>query len=451
MAGIITFGGLATGLDTNRIIDQLVRLERRPIDLLDQQVAAVQATQSSIGTLQAKLATLRGAAAALRTVDDVLVRQASSSDETVLGAAAGAGAARGSTTISVLQLAHGSVAGSQVGLASASATVASGPGTFQFQVGGGDVHQVAVDATTTLQDLAGAINDANAGVTAAAVNVGTAASPDFRLVLQSTASGASSTITILQDDTSLAVQTTQAGQNAKFTVQGFSATFERESNSFSDVLPGVTFTAKAVGTATVTVDDDTKAIVEKARALATAFNDIVTFVAGQSNIQESADKNALDVGSLATDITARRIVDRLHTVFSEVLAGATGAKVNLSSLGFATQRDGTILFDEGKFTAALASDAAGTAQVFAGNGVGAGIANDLATLIDGLSGAGGTLTTHSSALSDQLHLLQDQIDTSQRAVDTFEQGLREQFNALESFVNGLQSQSQFLSQLFTGR
>src|SRR5439155_5943498 len=131
MAGLITVGGLATGLDTNSIIDQLVALEKRPVQLLGIEVQDVQATQTSINTLGSKLATLRSAAHALATTDGVLVRAATSSDTDVLAAAAGAGAQPGSVTLTATQLARGSVAGATVGVPAAMSTVASGPGTFQ--------------------------------------------------------------------------------------------------------------------------------------------------------------------------------------------------------------------------------------------------------------------------------------------------------------------------------
>ncbi|TMB51474.1 MAG: hypothetical protein E6J56_19145, partial [Deltaproteobacteria bacterium] len=113
-----------------------------------------------------------------------------------------------------------------------------------------------MDATTTLQGLVSSINALDAGVTASAVNLGTASSPDFRLEIVSKSTGATSTVTVTHDDTALAVQTAQAGQNAQFTVDGFSGTFERESNTFGDVLSGVTVTLRDKGTATVSVADD---------------------------------------------------------------------------------------------------------------------------------------------------------------------------------------------------
>ena len=445
MAGLITVGGLATGIDTNSIIDKLVALEKRPVALLGVEVQDVQATQTSINTLGGKLSTLRSAAHALGTTDGVLVRAATSSDTDVLAAAAGAGAQPGSVALTITQLARGSVAGATVGVASATSTVASGPGTFQFQVGSGTVKSVNVDATTTLQGLATAINALDAGVTASAVNLGTASSPDFRLEIASRATGATSTVTVTHDDTALAVQTAQAGQNAQFTVDGFSGTFERESNTFGDVLPGVTVTLRNRGTATVTVADDADAITAKVKTLVAAFNDIVTFVTGESQVTETQDKSDVALGSLATDSTVKHLVARLHEVFSESVGGAY---TNLSSLGLATQQDGTIAFDEGKFRTALGSDSTAVAATFAGAGTASGVAKDLSALIDGMTGSGGTLALHTTALNDQIRSLQDQIDAGQREVDAFEVNLRQQFTALETFVSGLKNQGSFLQQAF---
>ena len=445
MAGLITVGGLATGIDTNSIIDKLVALEKRPVALLGVEVQDVQATQTSINTLGGKLSTLRSAAHALGTIDGVLVRAATSSDTDVLAAAAGAGAQPGSVALTITQLARGSVAGATVGVASATSTVASGPGTFQFQVGSGTVKSVNVDATTTLQGLATAINALDAGVTASAVNLGTASAPDFRLEIASKATGATSTVTVTHDDTALAVQTAQAGQNAQFTVDGFSGTFERESNTFGDVLPGVTVTLRNRGTATVTVADDADAITAKVKTLVAAFNDIVTFVTGESQVTETQDKSDVALGSLATDSTVKHLVARLHEVFSESVGGAY---TNLSSLGLATQQDGTIAFDEGKFRTALGSDSTAVAATFAGAGTASGVAKDLSALIDGMTGSGGTLALHTTALNDQIRSLQDQIDAGQREVDAFEVNLRQQFTALETFVSGLKNQGSFLQQAF---
>jgi len=450
MAGAISVGGLSTGLDTNKIIDQLVRLERRPIDLLSDQVAATQRTKSAIGMLSSKLTAFRSAADALDTAAEVLVRRAASSDTTVATATAGSGAQRGTATLTVTRLARGSVAGATVGKPSDTDTVAAGPGTFRFQVGGGEAQSVALTATTTLQELANAITALDAGVSGTVVNFGTAAAPDYRLQLTSTDTGASSTITILNDGTDLAVQTTQTGLNAQFTVSGFSTTFEREANTFDDVLPGVTIALKAAGTTTVSIDDDVEAIVAKVQALVTAYNDIRGFVAGETTVESGGDQDELQLGSLAGNSTVRGVIGRLQETLTGALGAATTQYVNLASLGLATQRDGTILFTEATLRDALASNPTAVAQVFAGNGTDGGVASGLVSLITELTAADGAVSRQATSLDDRIASLQDEIDAGERNIQTFEVSLRQQFAALEGLVASLQSQGSFLAQALRG-
>ncbi|HEV7732946.1 MAG TPA: flagellar filament capping protein FliD [Candidatus Binatia bacterium] len=450
MAGLISIGGLVTGLDTNKMIESLVALERRPLDQLGKEISATNVTKSALATLQAKFLTFKTAADGLKTVGGVLVRKSSSSNESVLSAAAGAGAERGTATITTSQLARASVAGSTVGKTAASDTVAAGAGTFRFQVGSGDVQTVDIDATTTLQDLANAINDTDAGVTASAINAGTAASPDYRLQLQSRTTGESSTITIVQDDTQLAIQTSQTGLNAQFTVSGFSTAFERESNTFNDVLTGVTISLRSEGTSTVTVDDDVDAIVDKVTALAAAFNDIKTFVADESKIENAQGKDELITGPLAGNSTVRQLLERLQSTFSEAISGAEGSYVNLSSLGLATQKDGSVLFTEATLRSAIADDPNGVAAVFAGNDDSNGVAADLATLLADVTGSTGAFASQNTSLDARVRDMQDQIDQGTRNVDAYEDSLRLQFANLESLVASLQTQGNFLQSALGG-
>jgi flagellar hook-associated protein 2 len=345
----------------------------------------------------------------------------------------------------VTQLARGSVAGAATGVASAESTIASGAGTFAFHVGSGATQSVAVDGTTTLQGLADAINALGAGVTASAVNLGTSAAPDYRLQLVTQNTGAASTLTIEQDGTSLGVATSQTGLDAQFTLTGFTGTFSREANTFSDVLPGVTISLVATGTATVTVNDDPAKITEQVESLVAAFNDVVNFVTGESAVTAATDDEDTKLGSLAADSTVKRVLSRLHETFSAQFAGATTKFVNLSSLGIATKQDGTITFDKAKFEAALATDATAVAQVFGGNGTVSGIASNLATFLGEATGTGGVLGKHVTGLDDSIRAIKDRIDDGERHLARFEEGLVRQFTALERLVSGLQSQQTFLA------
>jgi len=448
MPGVIAVGGLATGLDTNELIDGLVKIRSQPLDLLNIQLSEVQATQTSFASLSSKFAALKTAVQALDSAAEFFVRKASSSATSVVTAAAGSGATAGSVSLTVTQLARISVASSATGVAATDDTIASGDGAFTFTVGGGAQQSVTVSATTTLADLVSAINGLGAGVTASAVNLGTEAAPDYRLQLTSNATGASNDIAIVTDDTNLGVTTTQSALNAQFTIDGFAGTFQRESNTFSDVLTGVTFNLVDEGTATVTVVDDAEAITAKVKAFVDAVNDVKSFVAAETQITTNADKS-VTLGSLATSSTAKRLVDQLQALVSAPLAGADTAYVNLSAVGIATQSDGTLKFDEAAFAAALADDPTAVSELFVGNGTAEGVANTIEAFVDDATGAGGSIFLVTSQLSKDVTSLLDQIDAEQRAIDAFKADLSAQFVALETLVGTLQQTSAFLSQAFS--
>jgi flagellar hook-associated protein 2 len=449
MAGLISIGGLATGLDTNKIIEQLLALERRPVAQLEADVQALRATQGAVTTVGSKLTALRDVAEGLRTASGVLAHAATSSAEGVLTVAAGAGAAKSSLTMTVTQLARASTALGAVGVGSATATIATGTGQLQFQVGAGDVQTVDLDGTTTLEGLAAAVNELDAGVVASAINLGTEAAPDWRLHLVGEDTGSASTITIVRDDTQLSVQTTLTGQDAQFTVSGIATTFARASNTFSDVLGGVTVSLKSLGTATVTVDEDPDTVVERVRGLVTAFNDLASFVRVRSGIESGGEGEDVVVGSLATS-SVRSLVTRLGAIVSAPIEGATTQFVNLSSLGISTQQDGTLALNETTLRGALAADSDGVAAVLSGVTGANGIADELTTWIDQATSTGGVLDAHEAALDERLRSLQDQIAIGERRLDKVELELRTRFAALEELVAGLQSQSSFLQSAFGG-
>ena len=70
--GTISIGGLATGLKTNDIIDQLVALERRSVDLLEAQRLQAKAQQKALQTFNTKVLAFLTVVDKVRTADDVL-------------------------------------------------------------------------------------------------------------------------------------------------------------------------------------------------------------------------------------------------------------------------------------------------------------------------------------------------------------------------------------------
>ena len=96
MASVQVSGG-GSGLDVNSLVTQLVAAERAPAQQrLTRAESGLDAKISALGTLRGALSTFQGAAGALRSESQLLVRKSEASDPTVLRASATASAASGS-------------------------------------------------------------------------------------------------------------------------------------------------------------------------------------------------------------------------------------------------------------------------------------------------------------------------------------------------------------------
>lgn len=104
MAGI-SFGGLASGLDTNSIVQQLISLESRPITLLTNQQTVLQNRVAAFKDLNTRLSALENAAFELTKVSNIISPKATSSKTDTLVATANSNATPGSYQVEVLRLA----------------------------------------------------------------------------------------------------------------------------------------------------------------------------------------------------------------------------------------------------------------------------------------------------------------------------------------------------------
>lgn len=104
MAGI-SFGGLASGIDSDSIIQQLISIESRPITLLAQQQTKLQSRVSAYQELNTRFNGLKNAAFELTKLASVVGRKASSANTNALVATANSQATPGSYQVEVLRLA----------------------------------------------------------------------------------------------------------------------------------------------------------------------------------------------------------------------------------------------------------------------------------------------------------------------------------------------------------
>ena len=460
----ISFGGLGNGVDFGQVVTELAKVQRLPIDALNTKKTNLQSKLTDYGTLGDKLLALQSAANAIRLPTSFDRTTTTVSDDTKLTAQAGAGAATGSYTVQVTQLAkaHQITNSTAKAVAATTTPIVSGSGTFTFKVGTGANQTVTLNDGATLDDLRSAINDLGAGVTASVINTGTTASPAYRLTLTATNTGAANAVTVVADTTNLdftntsgtgGSSTLQAGQNAIVVIGDPGQTtisIERESNVISDAIPDVTLTlkSKTVTTptpepVTVNISTDPDSVKTNIKALATAYNDIVKFV----NERTTYDISTKTGGIFFNESTAKNVLSQLRTALSGEVSGLPTYK-SLGSIGFKTERDGTVTVDEAKLDAALASNYSATKALFISQSTSSGIADRVVKAVDFLDAVDtGAFTVRKTAITSQIGKLTDEIGRKEDIASQYEERLRLQFASLDALLQKLKSQTSALQAL----
>ncbi|MGE5507513.1 MAG: flagellar filament capping protein FliD [Chitinophagales bacterium] len=183
---LFRIGGLATGLDTNSMIDSLMKVERQPEDLMKRRQQIFTWRKDYWGEINTKLLAVKTSLGSLLDRTKLLTKKITSSDDSALTATAGATAAAGEYSITVnalateSQLRSGSGAlglglGGKVNLTQAVNTDAAKlgvkitSGTFtingvRITINSGDY--LGTGNTADAKDILGKINASGAGVTA---------------------------------------------------------------------------------------------------------------------------------------------------------------------------------------------------------------------------------------------------------------------------------------------
>lgn len=437
----VYFSGMISGMDTEELIRQLMALERRPITLMKQKVSRIEEQQSAWRDVNTRLSNLESKLKELLDGDLFAAMKATSSAEEVAKATVRAGAPPATYRIEVKQLAQAHVvAGGEV----AEDLTLSGDGTLRLQVGSGEVQTVTLQAGASLHDVAKAINDQAEGVRASVVNVdGTS----LRLVLEGLASGAGQEIVVeaqgggaLLTELGLEnLETLQAAQNAKFTLNGLE--IERGTNEISDAIQGVTFTLQATGETTITVGQDVDGVVAKIKAVVDQYNSFYTFS------QEKLAKEAV----LQGDSALIQLVSRVRSAFTEPIGQradwTTGGLNQLALIGVTTTREGTLTLDETVLREKLAEDPLAVQRLFTAKEDGGvtGVARRAVDLVQQYTRSSGLISSRQSMYRDMIDDINDQIDSFELRLQRREETMRAQFIRMEQMLAMLNAQANALA------
>ena len=186
----ISIAGLGSGLDTTKIIQQLVKLEKLPVDALQAQKKGVQNKLSTLGTFKGLVKDLQAKAKLLGVKKDFLEYNVTPSEDGVATFSASGSATAGSHTLKVTSLASVD-RWSFDGVASRTNDLATAANQqISFDVDGTNYSLTVQQDQSSLDEIAGSINTlAGDKITASVVNTSTTGSPSYKLVLTSNDSG----------------------------------------------------------------------------------------------------------------------------------------------------------------------------------------------------------------------------------------------------------------------
>jgi flagellar hook-associated protein 2 len=468
--GIPTFniGGLASGLDTASIVQQLMAIERRPRTRLEQRVQVEEARQTALRDVQTRLRNLLTNAQSLRdaaTWGDV--QSVGSSDATRVAARRTGGAAAGGYSVQVDALARAAQLTQSTG-----ATSASGADTLRITVGTSSPVSVdvAISANDTIADIAARINGTSSVPVYASVVAG-------KLILSGKTTGSDATITVTDGDTGnatdvateLGLTQTQAPQNADFWVDGVHFT-NRTTNVVTDVLPGIELTLKATtGSAAVGItvgapSADQDAIAAKVESFVTQYNSTLEFI--RSKLEEAKvrePQNAADraKGVLRGDAGLTQLLTRLRAAVADEFSGHPDVLDQIADVGVSTgtstgvvDRDaisGRLVFNKTTLVEKLASSFGDVKTLFT-NVTGAysteGLSQRFERLLSPWLVGNGTdgpiITGRIDAARRQISDLRERMAELDRRLSAREKQLRAQFTAMESALSATQQQGQWL-------
>lgn len=195
MSGLISVGGLVSGLDTNALIQQLMQLERQPIVRFEDRIGALETQRDALRGLRTQLTTLRNRLQDFRLNSIFSQFTAASSESAVLTSEiSGENPVSGSFAINVTRLASATVASGSAALgAPINPGVALNSSGISQEISAGTFSingvQFTVDpATQSLNTILSQITSSAAGVTAT-YNAST-----DRVVIANTAGGDTSVI-----------------------------------------------------------------------------------------------------------------------------------------------------------------------------------------------------------------------------------------------------------------
>ncbi|MBR1647668.1 MAG: flagellar filament capping protein FliD [Selenomonadaceae bacterium] len=267
---------------------------------------------------------------------------------------------------------------------------------------------------------------------------------------------------------------TVSGTNGSVKVDGI--TYETTDNKVS--VGGITYTAldKTSSAATVSVTQDTDAIIDKVKQFVEDYNKLLSGLYEKYDEKPNKDYKPLTqsqkdnmkdeqiekweekakAGLLYHDQTLGKIIDNMRSAISNTVEGVNGKYNSAYSIGISTTGiKGQLVLDETKLKNALAEDSDAVYNVFAkldnndeasGNGIAQRLGDVMVTAAKNIRSKSGSSAdiTEDSDLNNLLRELQTKMSNFKKLMSSFEDKLYKKYDAMEVTLAKLGTQLNFV-------
>lgn len=444
--GSISFGGLASGLETKDIIDKLVNVKKTQLLApLDNRIAQLNAQKTALAPIKSAFTSMLNQARRMSDpVNNVLSLKSavSSVPATVsIGAITSTKAIKGTYTLSNISQ-----------LAQADRVIFSGIAERNTAVGTGTFDITYKDSTTaiqidsshnTLEGIVSAINSADIGVTASIINDGSAT--PYRLVLTANDTGADTAITHTIDSVlPLAVDAVASSgadnepQDAAFEINGIT-NFSR-TNTVTEAIQGVTFSllhTETEDSVNITVSQDTTLMASRITDFISSYNE-VRMSMKTALLPDSNGKLGVLGGDSALATANVKIANVMGTIFKTFINDNYNT---LSKIGVtADTTSGLLSVDAAKLKAALESDPENVRRIFQGNAQESGIATKMKDYSVSILSGTGLFFAKEKNIAQTIKTLTTRKEDKQDYIDSYEDRLNRRYNNLETVLANLKNQ-----------
>jgi flagellar hook-associated protein 2 len=507
MASTMRIGGLASGMDIDKMVSDLMKVERMPLDKLKQKKQILEWQRDDYRSMNTLLQDLDNYIFNNLTLQSsMLKKKVTSSDESVVSATANASAANISTTINVTKIA---TSATWISVNPVDSITVNADTTLTISVTNGDGNPpatnpvtITVKAGATLDSVISQLNnDPNLGVTVfrdtktgkivitkkdtgsqASLVIGDDTTAQFFQQLGFPKAATGSKLEDTDGDGDVDAQDSFiVGTDAQFKINGF--TTSRSTNTFT--INGVTYTLKKEGTATITTSSDTDAMFNVIKGFVDKYNEVIDKINAKLKEERYRDyppltdeqKEAMTEkqielweekaksGLLRGDSILSSGLNKMRMDLYTKVEGSniTSGFSQLAEIGITTSSNyldgGKLIIDETKLRQKIQENPDAIYRLFNNDSTNyseKGIARRLRDTIKDTIGkieqkAGKTIWTNQQfAIGRDLNNINDQIKRFEDHLKEVEDRYWRQFTAMEEAINKANSQAMYLMNAFGG-